>query len=293
VNLTVLALVALFTGAFLVFSVLALSVAQARAAVRAAGRAGPDGRASACGWCWWSRAVLGLAGSAAGIAWARRWRRWRCACWAATWAAATLPAWHRACNGSGAAALLYGLLGVAALAGGWWPARARKTAPAQTLKGLGAAPSGRANTARALLLMAAGVLLAQAPRWRAFRWQPMCRWGCCWWAASRALPWADRPAADRLAPWPWRAGCCPCWRWNARAACASSAAVAVSGVVASLSLAVALTVMVASFRGSVTQWLDVVLPADLYVRTAMGTGRGRHGPSAARTSCARWPGCPA
>jgi putative ABC transport system permease protein len=47
-----------------------------------------------------------------------------------------------------------------------------------------------------------------------------------------------------------------------------SAAVAVSGVVASLSLAVALTVMVASFRDSVARWLDVVLPADLYVRTA-------------------------
>jgi putative ABC transport system permease protein len=44
--------------------------------------------------------------------------------------------------------------------------------------------------------------------------------------------------------------------------------VAVSGVVASLSLAVALTVMVASFRDSVSHWLDVVLPADLYVRTA-------------------------
>ena len=47
-----------------------------------------------------------------------------------------------------------------------------------------------------------------------------------------------------------------------------SAAVAVSGVVASLSLAVALTVMVASFRNSVTQWLDTVLPASLYVRSA-------------------------
>jgi putative ABC transport system permease protein len=41
--------------------------------------------------------------------------------------------------------------------------------------------------------------------------------------------------------------------------------------VASLSLAVALTVMVASFRESVTRWLDVVLPADLYVRTALGS----------------------
>ncbi|NDH51544.1 MAG: ABC transporter permease, partial [Betaproteobacteria bacterium] len=50
-----------------------------------------------------------------------------------------------------------------------------------------------------------------------------------------------------------------------------SAAVAVSGIVASLSLAVALTVMVASFRESVTRWLDVVLPADLYLR-----GGGAH-----------------
>jgi hypothetical protein len=46
------------------------------------------------------------------------------------------------------------------------------------------------------------------------------------------------------------------------------ATVAVAGVVASLSLAVALTVMVSSFRDSVTQWLDQVLPADLYVRSA-------------------------
>jgi putative ABC transport system permease protein len=47
-----------------------------------------------------------------------------------------------------------------------------------------------------------------------------------------------------------------------------SAAVAISGVVASLSLAVALTVMVASFRDSMTHWLDQVLPADLYLRLA-------------------------
>jgi len=51
-----------------------------------------------------------------------------------------------------------------------------------------------------------------------------------------------------------------------------TAAVAVSGVVASLSLAVALTVMVASFRDSVSQWLDRVLPADLYVRSSGNLG---------------------
>ena len=49
---------------------------------------------------------------------------------------------------------------------------------------------------------------------------------------------------------------------------------AVAGVVASLSLAVALTVMVASFRDAVSRWLDTVLPADLYVRTASPGGGG-------------------
>ena len=47
-----------------------------------------------------------------------------------------------------------------------------------------------------------------------------------------------------------------------------TATIAVAGVVASLALSVALTVMVASFRDSVTQWLDTVLPADLYARSA-------------------------
>ena len=47
-----------------------------------------------------------------------------------------------------------------------------------------------------------------------------------------------------------------------------TAAVAVGGVVASRSLAVALTVMVSSFRGSVMDWLDAVLPAPLYVQSA-------------------------
>jgi putative ABC transport system permease protein len=47
-----------------------------------------------------------------------------------------------------------------------------------------------------------------------------------------------------------------------------AATVAVAGVVASLALAVAITVMVASFREGVTRWLDQVLPADLYARTA-------------------------
>jgi putative ABC transport system permease protein len=46
-----------------------------------------------------------------------------------------------------------------------------------------------------------------------------------------------------------------------------SATVAVAGIVVSLGLSIALTVMVSSFRTSITSWLDTLLPADLYVRT--------------------------
>jgi putative ABC transport system permease protein len=44
----------------------------------------------------------------------------------------------------------------------------------------------------------------------------------------------------------------------------ASAAGLIAGVVAALALTVAMVVMVASFRDSMTQWLDQVLPADLY-----------------------------
>jgi len=51
-----------------------------------------------------------------------------------------------------------------------------------------------------------------------------------------------------------------------------TATAAVAGVVASLALSVALTVMVASFRNGVSDWLGSVLPADLYARTASTGG---------------------
>jgi len=47
-----------------------------------------------------------------------------------------------------------------------------------------------------------------------------------------------------------------------------SASVALAGIVASLALSSAMTIMVDSFRHSVSHWLDTVLPADLYGRLA-------------------------
>jgi putative ABC transport system permease protein len=52
-------------------------------------------------------------------------------------------------------------------------------------------------------------------------------------------------------------------------------AISLAAIVASFSLMAAMAIMVASFRESVDRWLDAVLPAQLYVRTAQGGDAAR------------------
>jgi putative ABC transport system permease protein len=52
------------------------------------------------------------------------------------------------------------------------------------------------------------------------------------------------------------------------------AAIALSGIVASTSLTIAMAVMVSSFRGSVDDWLTQLLPSDLYLRLESADGGG-------------------
>ncbi len=54
----------------------------------------------------------------------------------------------------------------------------------------------------------------------------------------------------------------------------NQASIALSGVLASFSLMVAMAIMVLSFRVSVDNWLEHVLPADLYVRAADSGNQG-------------------
>ncbi len=54
----------------------------------------------------------------------------------------------------------------------------------------------------------------------------------------------------------------------------NQAAIALGGILASFSLMVAMAIMVTSFRVSVDDWLGRVLPADLYVRTAATGDQG-------------------
>nr|WP_029414084.1 ABC transporter permease [Acidovorax radicis] len=270
VNLTVLALVALFTGAFLVFSVLALSVAQRapQFALLAVLGATPRQRLALV---LAESAVLGLVGSAAGIA------------LGTALAAAALRLLGGDLGGgyfagvqpvlqwSAPAALAYGALGVlAALVGGWWPARAAQTLPpAQTLKGLGTVSSQADQGWIGIILIAIGAILTSAPPVFDIPLAAYLAIGLLLVGGIAVLPWAMAWLLHRLQPLAARHALALLALERARRM-RGTAAIAVGGVVASLSLAVALTVMVSSFRGSVTQWLDAVLPSPLYVRSALG-----------------------
>jgi len=146
-------------------------------------------------------------------------------------------------------------------------------APAQTLKGVGADHAGRQPRWFAPLLLLAGALLTLAPPVFGIALAAYVAIGLLLVGGIAILPGAIAVLLDRIAPvlsrW-----LLPMLALERARRVRASAAVAVSGVVAALSLAVALTVMVASFRQSVDRWLDVVLPADLYVRTASATAAG-------------------
>ncbi len=268
VNLTVLALVAMFTGAFLVFSILALSVAQraqALALLAVLGLAARQRRALVLA----ESALLGALGSVLGIALGT----------ALAWIALRLfggdlgggyfPGVAPALRFDAVGALGYGALGVvAAIVGGWAPARAaERIVPAQALKGLGMATASRTPWRLGIALVAVGAALALAPPLFEI---PLAAYvsvalllvggiACVPGGVGAALAFVAEPRHPLALLAVERAR-------HQRA----SATIATAGVVASLALSVALTVMVASFREGVMRWLDVVLPADLYVRAAVG-----------------------
>jgi len=269
VNLTVLALVALFTGAFLVFSVLALSVAQRapQFALLAVLGATPRQRLALV---LTESALLGLVGSAAGIALGTALAATALQLLGGDLGGGYFSGVQPALQWSAPAALAYGTLGVlAALVGGWWPARAAQgLPPAQTLKGLGAASVQAGSGMVRVGLIAAGALLTRVPPVMGIPLAAYLAIALLLVGGIALLPWGMAWLLRRLQPLAARHAL-PLLALERARRMRGTAAIAVGGVVASLSLAVALTVMVSSFRGSVTQWLDAVLPSPLYVRSAL------------------------
>jgi putative ABC transport system permease protein len=271
VNLTVLALVALFTGAFLVFSVLSLSVAKRAQQFALLGVLGLTGR-ERLQLVLWESLALGLLGSLPGVALgtglAALALRVLGGDLGGGYFAGVAPTLHW----SAGAALVYGALGVAAaVVGGWWPARtAQQLPPAQSLKGLGAALGQARKPWWSLALLLASGALALLPPVAGLAIGAYFSVALLLVGGISALPALIGLLYGRLSPLVAQRAL-PMLAVERARRVRESAGVAVSGVVASLSLAVALTIMVTSFRQSVTDWLDVVLPADLYVRTAAST----------------------
>jgi putative ABC transport system permease protein len=266
VNLTVLALVALFVGAFLVFSVVALSVAQRTpglALLGVLGLAAADRRRLVLTEC----ALLGAAGSALGLLLGVGMAAAALRLLAGDLGGGYFPGITPALQFGPLAAGVFFALGTAsALIGGWWPARhAQAIAPAQALKGLGLLQTQAPPAWPGLALLALGAALAFAP--------PIAGLPLAAYAAVAALLFggvALVPAVVHglLALAPTAQGPLALLALQRARFQRRTATAAVAGVVASLALSVALTVMVASFRDGVANWLDSVLPADLYARSA-------------------------
>ncbi|MEO6409661.1 MAG: ABC transporter permease [Burkholderiaceae bacterium] len=270
VNLTVLALVALFTGAFLVFSILSLSVAKRLPQFALLGVLGMSAR-ERLALVVAESVLLGLAGSAGGIALGTGLAALALRLLGGDLGGAYFPGVTPSLHFDIGAALVYGALGIAAaVAGGWLPARsAMRIAPAQALKGLAADAGGTGAAGWGLGLLGAGALLTLAPPIAGIPLAAYVSVACLLLGGIICVPAAIGALLGRIEPPRHALALLAVERARHQR---HSATIAVAGVIASLALSVALTVMVASFREAVTQWLDSVLPADLYLRSAAASG---------------------
>jgi putative ABC transport system permease protein len=284
VNLTVLALVALFTGAFLVFSTQALSVLRRRSQFALMRVLGVE-RRQLLGQVLLEGASLGVIGAllgvAAGYALAAAALHFFGADLGAGYFSGVQPALHF----TPVAAVVFFALGLGvALLGCLAPAfEAARAAPAVALKSGSdeTVLSGLARIRPSLACLALAALLACAP--------PLFDlpiFGYCAIAllliggigmmprlAATVFGAINRRAMRRAAQRP-----VPALALARLANASGSAAIALGGVLSSFSLMVAMAIMVSSFRLSVDDWLVQILPADLYVRNALAGATASLGP---------------
>ena len=285
VNLTVLSLVALLTGAYIVFTTMSLAVTRqgrglALLAVLGMGRAQVE-------WIVLCQALLlgsagALAGLVTGIAMASALLR----SFGADLGSGYFRGLHPALRIEPLACALFVALGIViAFLGAWLPARAaRVSSLASGLRGYGNAMASRrwllgasvfAALTGGLLLLLPPIQNLPIPAYAAIALWLIAGIGLSSQLAAglgALLTRIEAPLSRRL----------PLWLASNRLATVSataagktgvlgsgsSASTAIAGVVASFALASAMAIMVHSFRESVAVWLDQVLPADLYVRAA-------------------------
>jgi len=270
VNLDMLAMVALLTGGFLVYSAQSLSVTRRQthfALLRVLGLRRRRLLAQIC----LEGGMVGAIGAAIGVLLGGALAFLTLRLLGGDLGGGYFKSGHVALSFHPLAAITLFALGVAtAVAGSLLPARlAARAQPAVALKNLGGDedPRKRPKPWIALCLLAAGGLLAFAPP----VWDlPLLGYGSIGILLAggvAAMPWLARTLLAPLQSSPNPAFDLAAKRlWGAP----RQAAIALSGIVASASLTIAMAVMVASFRGSVDDWLVQLLPADLYIRVENG-----------------------
>ena len=270
VNLNVLALMALFTGGFLVFSTQALTVVQRRSQLALLRVLGVTRRGLAA-LLLAEAAVIGLSGALAGLALGHG-------------AASLVLARFGADLGSGFfrglqpelhfepdLLLLFLLLGlVAALAGSLAPAlEAAQAAPAQALKA-GDEQQALARLRRSwpgLACLVTGALLTLAGPVNGL---PLAGYLAIALVLFGTVLLMPRMAALVFSRLPAGRGVATRLARLQLAASPGQATVSLAAIVASFSLMVAMAIMVSSFRQSLDDWLSRVLPAELYLRVPAG-----------------------
>ncbi len=274
VNLDMLALVALLTGGFLVFSAQSLSVTRrmrAFALIRTLGmpRRGIVAAVALEG------LVIGVAGAAAGLI-----TGYGLALGVLRWFGGDLGAGYFGGGSIGiafqpGAAIGFFALGVmAALLGSVLPARrAARAAPAAALRNAGDVVDPRApvpwRAAAGLLVL--GGAAAFAPAVDGLPLFGFASMALLLAGGVAGVPWLARRLLGRLAARP-IAGVPVQLAVRHVHGAPGAAATALCGIVASTALMIAMATMVTSFRGAVDEWLGQVLAADLYLRAEPGQG---------------------
>jgi putative ABC transport system permease protein len=270
VNMNVLAMVALFTGGFLVFSAQSLEMARRRgehALLRVLGltRGGLARVVLA------EAAVLGAGGALAGLFAGYGIAYAALATIGADLGAGALPGHRVQLQVSVLAALGYFLAGLAvALAGAMFSAAdASRTAPARALKA-GDEQAVLARMAPAwpgAALLAAGAGFSQLGPVSGIPIFGYASVACILVGCVALMPRLSRALLERL----------PLTRHVPYALALAQlrgapgqSAISLAAIVASFSLMAAMAIMVNSFRDSLDEWLQAVLPAELYLRTAEG-----------------------
>lgn len=275
VNLNVLALVALFTGAFLVFSTQALSVLRRRpqfALLRTLGVTRRQLLAQVLA----EGMLLGLLGSLLGVALGYLLASAALSLFGGDLGGGYFPGIQPQVSFSLPAALLFLVAGTGvALLGSLSPAlEAARARPAAALKAgsedLALAPLSTPWPALAALLL--GAIFTQLPAVQGLPVFGYLAIVLLLVGSIALMPRAAGLAFSALAA-RWR-GVAGKLALSRLANAPNQAAIALGGVLASFSLMVAMAIMVASFRESVDDWLQQLLSADLYVRVANGNEAG-------------------